>query len=240
MKLIFDKKSYLKNIDLVNHFGVIYNNGFPDENEREDFKVIINRVIGLRENIEPNTIILFCQIESEVAGGIIVDWYSRSKSLHLTYLIISEKYRGKGLAKELINNGVHFIVDHIKRENGIFIRNVFFESNNPKKTKNDNFNPDTRLKIFSNLGAKWIDIPYVQPALNSDSNSVDNLLLLSFPQFNENGNFIHITEVMSFLEDLYNGLGLVDLSQNLDLQKIKKQLEKSTDLKNNIELKNLP
>ena len=241
MKLIFDLNSYVKNKGLIDDFEQIYNAGFPDVNEREDLSVIIKRVTNKKKELEPYTIILISSIDSVVVGGLIADWYDKSKSIHLTYLIIDEKFRKQGLGKELIIKGIKLIKDSIRKEGGIEIKNVFFESNNPEQTKreNDSFDPYTRLKIFSSLGAKWIDIPYVQPALDIKKKSVDNLMLLSFSQFNNNINTIPVNDIMAFLEDLYAGLGVKDLIHNKDLQNIKSKLKRSKDDFGNIELKKI-
>lgn len=240
MKLIFDSQSLSENIKQIEVFKKIYLNGFPDQNECEKFEFIENRVKGIKKETEPHSIILLDELNLEVTGGMIVDWYEKSKSIHLIYLIIDEKYRNKGIAKRLIKEGINSIESKINDENGIQIKNVFFESNNPDKTINDNFNLIERLEIFSRLGAKWIDIPYVQPALDTTKNEVDNLFLLTFPQFNVSGNNIPKAEIEDFLKDLYLGLDVKDLATNKSFQKMKHKLDKSQDNQGNIRLKSMP
>lgn len=210
MKLIFDESSYKSETDQLRKFETIYESGFPDRNERELFQDIINRVIGNKKPFEPHSIIVIKkndEKEDEVCGGLIADWYEKSKSIHLTYLIIDNKFRGKGIANTLINDGVNMIKDWIRNYRQIEIRNVFFESNNPELTKNDNFDPYKRLEIFSKLGAKWINIPYIQPALDTAKKDVNNLLLLTFPQFNADKSRIPTPEITDFLTEFYAGLG---------------------------------
>jgi len=210
MKLIFDESSCKTESDLLRKFESIYENGFPDSNERELFQDIINRVVGDKKPDEPHSIIVLKNADEnngEVYGGLIADWYEKSKAIHLTYLIIDNQFRGKGIANILINDGVNLIKDWIKNYRHIEIRNVFFESNNPELTENDNFNPYKRLEIFSKLGAKWINIPYIQPALDSKKDDVNNLLLLTFPQFNADKSKIPVSEITAFLTEFYAGLG---------------------------------
>lgn len=240
MKLIYDSASYSTHRDQTDHFGDMYTKGFPDENEREDFNLIIQRVIGDKGPYEPHSIIALSSDEttSEVRGGLIADWYANSKCIHLTYLIIDDSSREKGIGKKLINEGIVQIKNLIQATAGIEIKNVFFESNNPEKTIHDNFNSVTRLEIFSRLGAKWIDIPYIQPALDAAKKEVDNLFLLSFTQFNVKGDRIAEVEITAFLKDLYQSLGASD--KNASFIGMQRQLEKQKNEAGDIVLKHIP
>lgn len=242
MNLIFDRESYLKHVNLIDSFKELYITGFPDINEREDFEVILKRVFGDKQPHEPHSIIVLDTADesnsTKAAGGIIADWYENSKSIHLIYLVIDEKYRGKGFAKKLINDGVVIIKNWIKNEKGIDIKNVFFESNNPEKTINDNFDPLTRLEIFSQMNAKWINLPYIQPALDAKKRDVDNLFLLSFTQFNAKGDKIPKDEIISFLKDLYISLGESEKSKSF--VRMQNALEQQKNNEGDIELQPIP
>ena len=241
MKLIVDSNSYSEQVLLVNSFKEIYINAFPDINEREDFEVIIRRIFYDKQPNEPHSILILTTTNGknpEVTGGLIADWYENSKAIHLIYLVTAEKYRGKGIAKKLINEGVTAIKQWIEKEKKIEIRNVFFESNNPEKTKNDNFDTIARLEIFSQIGAKWINIPYVQPALDTKKREVDNLYLLSFTQFNVKGDKIPKVEIIAFLKDLYLSLGQSD--KNKSFIRMQKVLEKQMNTDGDIELLHIP
>jgi GNAT superfamily N-acetyltransferase len=241
MKLIVDSNSYSENVLLINSFKELYINAFPDINEREDFEVILQRVLWNKQPNEPHSILILTTTNGkniEVTGGLIADWYENSKAIHLIYLVTAEKYRGKGIAKKLINEGVPAIKHWIENEKKIEIRNVFFESNNPEKTKNDNFDTIARLEIFSRFGAKWINIPYVQPALDKIKKEVDNLYLLSFTQFNAKGDKITENEIIAFLKDLYLSLGQTD--KNKSFIKMQKVLENQMNANGDIELQHIP
>ena len=206
------------------------------------FEVILKRVFGDKQPHEPHSIIVLDTADesnsTKAAGGIIADWYENSKSIHLIYLVIDEKYRGKGFAKKLINDGVVIIKNWIKNEKGIDIKNVFFESNNPEKTINDNFDPLTRLEIFSQMNAKWINLPYIQPALDAKKRDVDNLFLLSFTQFNAKGDKIPKDEIISFLKDLYISLGESEKSKSF--VRMQNALEQQKNNEGDIELQPIP
>lgn len=241
MKLIVDSKSYSEQVLLINSFKEIYISAFPDINEREDFDVILQRVFWNKQPNEPHSILILTATDGknpEVTGGLIADWYENSKAIHLIYLVIAEKFRGKGIAKKLVNEGVTAIKQWIEKEKKIEIKNVFFESNNPEKTKNDNFDTIARLEIFSQFGAKWINIPYIQPALDTKKREVDNLFLLSFTQFNVKGDKIPEIEIIAFLKDLYLSLGQTD--KNKSFVRMQKALEKLINTDGDIELQYIP
>lgn len=243
MQYLYDSNSLEENAASVNRFRLLYENGFPDPNEREEFGVILNRIKGEKQSYEPHSVMVLIGNEGEapeVAGGLIADWYAGSASLHLTYLIIDERERGKGIGRKLIEEGVPGLKKWIREKSGVEIKNVFFESNNPEKTTTDNFPPEKRLRIFSGLGAKWIDIPYVQPALDADKKNVENLLLLTFPQFNTNQNKIKTLEIENFLKDLYASLGINNWEHNPIFQKMQESLTQTQDSHEEIALKPVP
>ncbi len=244
MEYFYNQKNLNKHAGLVKRFQALYESGFPDENEREEFETILNRISHHPVPPEPQSILLITTDEggTEVTGGLIADWYENSHSIHLTYLIIAEAHRNKGLAKQFIDEGIQWIKDWILHNKGIEIRNVFFESNIPWKTKkgNDNFDAVERLKIFSKYGARWIDIAYTQPALDPEKEEVDNLFLLSFSQYNTRGNKIPADEITEFLKDLYHGLGVANLERNKAFIRMQEELETLKDNHGEVELSVIP
>lgn len=243
MKYCFDTVSAERNSDFLVSLKDIYETGFPDANEREDFGVILKRVTNPAEN-DPHTIILLETVpeKTEVAGGLIADWYANSKALHLIYLIVSENHREKGIAKKLVENGVPWIKEWIAKEKGIEIGSVFFESNIPWKTCSelDNFDTELRLRIFSKMGAKLIDIPYIQPALDSGKKEVDNLFLLSFQQFNKTDKGIPESDIAAFLTDLYKSLGIAQPDGHPSFKKMMEALQKTKSKEGLVQLNAVP
>lgn len=237
MNLIVDSASIKDNATYLKPFQEVYEAGFPDENEREIFSDILDRISGISPSYQPPSIIIIKTDNEIVSGGLIVDWYKDCQTVHLTYLIVNPNFRNQGIAKSLINEGIKEIIDWIEREKKIKIKNVFFESNNPSKTLNDNFDPTLRLKIFTKLGAKLIDFPYVQPPLDEKKDQVENLFLLSFTQFNAGGDKIPGKEIQCFLLDFYKGLGVDD--QHPAYIKMVKFLESMMDKNGDIKLSEL-
>ena len=201
--LIADSQAVEKYKTLLDSFKESYDKGFPDADEREDFKFILERICCKNE-IPRSTIVIYYALDVEkVLGGLVVDWYGKIGALHLTYLIVDPQARKRGIAKKLINIGIPMIINYLSEVENVNIRSNFFESNNPLKTTIDNFDPQTRLKIFSALGAKTIPIDYVQPSLGEDKSEVSNLLLLTFSQFNAHKTKMPIKDIVAFLREFY-------------------------------------
>ena len=97
-----------------------------------------------------------------------------------------------------------------------------------------------RLRIFSKLGAKWVDIPYTQPALDSEKAKVDNLLLLTFPIANSRTDSIDANVVICFLDNLYKSLSIENPYENSDFLQIVKCINETKSVNNRIILKPIP
>ncbi len=235
MKLIADKRSREQNAGIIASFETIYNEAFPDADEREVFSDILDRASGLGQPHEPHTVIVLTPSNAAggaVAGGLVADWYAKSGALHIIYLAVDPAVRKLGTGRKLIDEGLPEIIKYIKESHGCEIRNVFFESNNPLIASKDNFDKSLRLKIFARLGARVVNIPYVQPPLTEGKQEVDNLLLLTLPQFNAGGEKIPAAEIREFLLEFYEGLGFGE--RHPAFAKMSRALEEKEDADGNI------
>lgn len=200
--LITDDMTAASHKALLDTFENLYNNGFPDADEREDFSMILERTCSEKEVPRTAIVLYYALNTQQVLGGIVADWYSMG-FLHLTYIIVDPQARKRGIAKELMAKGIPTIIEHLSTVENVTIRSNFFESNNPQTTTIDNFDPKIRLKIFSDLGAKIIPIDYIQPSLGEGKEKVLNLLLLTFSQFNANEANMRVEDIIDFLTELY-------------------------------------
>ncbi len=237
---ILDQLSIIKHATLIDQFKDLYYSGFPDINEREELSIILDRIKGYRDVNDPNTILTLYKLENVVVAGQITDLYIESGCIHLTYLIVSPASRNKGIAKEILTDGLKEIILRIKINYNVDIKAVFFESNIPARTNVDSFDPSLRLKIFSNLGAKWIDIPFTQPPLDPKKSKVNNLYLLTFPVSDLNKNSIKVEVVIGFLDNFYKSLAIDIPYKNDDFLSMVKSLEGQKDIYNNIPLFPIP
>lgn len=212
---IYNQSSFSGREKMMDSFLSLYLKGFPDPNEREEMDIILDRVTSPVTHDGPNTFIILAAEASAtevVYGGIICDWYFNSRAIHLTYVVRDEAIRGSGVGRMLIFDGIGEMKQLIADTYGITLTNVFFESNNPGMTdaRADSIDPLLRLRIFAGMGARWIDIPYIQPPLDTEKESVGNLYLFTFPALNEDHDAVRAHDIKTFLSDLYLGLGIVD------------------------------
>ena len=190
-------------------FEKIYEAEFPDDDEREPLETILNRVKGMRSVTDPRTFILICdngQLD-KVIGGVVGDYYLKSRCIHLTYIFIDSGYRNIG-AWTAIKKSVGDTIDLLETLHQVEFDYIFFEANMPEKTVIDSFDPLSRLKIFSRLNAYLVDLPYFQPALCKKSREVSNLYLLCIPRNEKDPSCIDRNVVFDFLFELYKSLNI--------------------------------
>jgi hypothetical protein len=236
---ISDSQSCQQNASSMAEFLPIYEEAFPDEDEREEWKDIQERCFN--EFSEPRTFILMTREAEEISGGIIADYYPNSGVFHLIYIAIKKNKRGKGIARKLIKSLLPEAISQIQLSADFIAKAIIFESNIPWKTGIDSIDPKSRLQIFDKLGARLIPITYVQPALSSNRNKVENLFLLCFP-LTENSSFTEINAAVinDFLKEFYHGLGIKDPEKNTDFNRMIKELNAIKVKNDMIKLDSIP
>eukprot|EP00055_Hartaetosiga_balthica_P005465 m.16089 g.16089 ORF g.16089 m.16089 type:complete len:881 (-) comp4565_c0_seq2:315-2957(-) len=211
---------------------------FP-EDEREDPRDILSRIkSAYRDDQRSYTQVIMARLagsdwsRSEVAGGIIVEFYPRSEIVILTYVFVRRKFRGKSsegfhLGQALLDDILRSMIKHIEVHPKNLcksgqVRCVIFETETPSRTPvvegvvfssdaeeeggSGTVPPEHRLEFFRRVGAKRIPIQYTQPALNDETEAVGNLDLFLLPQGSEldttSTRRIAAASVMLFLIDI--------------------------------------
>ncbi len=208
---------------IIEKFFSLYLNNFPDPDEREDPQIILGRITNQTERLfsPATTLILAINETSDILGGSIVEYYSESQCILLTYIVVAPESRGQGIARKLINQGIPRLITQKKIE----VEAVFFESNIPGKTKVDSFDPWQRYQVFSRMGAKWLDISYTQPSLDRNKKRVYNLYLFIFPHLTGKINRIQKNTLLKFLDVFYRELGVEDPRSDTDFVKMQKKIK---------------
>ena len=107
--LIHDQDSYHKYQSSIAAFQSIYQEAFPDPDEREDWQDIQTRIC--RPDAFPKTFVVFDH-HTDPNGGLVADFYPHIGVIHLIYIAVSQKNRGQGIAKKLIKellpNAINF------------------------------------------------------------------------------------------------------------------------------------
>ena len=218
MEIIYTAESFHLHEEKIRKFKQLYYDAFPDDNEREDFDIISKRIQEKTFQEDSKTFLILDGI-----SGLIAEYYPSCRCLLYTYIVVNDSDRGKGIARKMMTNqGLNGILKIIKSETGHDILAIFFESNNPSMTHYDSFDSVERLLIFKRLGAKFIDIPYVQPSLGTGKSKVNNLLLFTLPI--DNHDIVETEIIISFLRSFYKELGIFNPDEDDDFLKMKRSL----------------
>lgn len=110
--------------------------------------------------------------------------------IHINYIFIVKEHRRRGLLKTFVAAipiiAAKLLSDCIGKVTKHRDCLIFLEQNDPLKMTNEEFDLDTRLtginqfdrlRIWAKLGAMFIDIAYVQPALSQKQNPTNFLVL---------------------------------------------------------------
>jgi ribosomal protein S18 acetylase RimI-like enzyme len=99
LHLIYNQTQYDTNQTCIESFQSIYQEAFPDPNEREDWNDIQTRIC--QPDAFPKTFVVFDK-DAQTNGGLVADFYPQIGVIHLIYIAVSKKSRGQGIAKKLI------------------------------------------------------------------------------------------------------------------------------------------
>jgi GNAT superfamily N-acetyltransferase len=236
LHLIYNQTQYDTNQTCIESFQSIYQEAFPDPNEREDWKDIQTRIC--QPDAFPKTFVLFDDY-TEPNGGLVADFYPQSGIIHLIYIAVSKKSRGQGIAKKLIKELLPKAIAEIQSLHQFKTKAILFESNIPWRTHTDAIDPLTRLQIFEHLGAKAIPIQYTQPALAAGKKEVDNLFLLSFPIDGSQHQSLETDLLLHFLKEFYFGLGIENPTQHPAFIRMQQELITTSHM-NQVQLTAIP
>ncbi len=205
-------------ISQLNQFrDQIYHPAFPDENEREPFDEKILPRLMERANV-PTAFIVLAYEDDMLVGGEIIDWYSSCAAMEIIYLAVDEKMRGKSIGRHILQEATKIVCQTIEGQ-GVLVKNIFFEAENPYLTADTCFNTESRLRFFAASGAAMIPIPYYQPPLSEKQDWARNLYLCVLPFMRkDNGDiswevgntYIAAQTVMDFLKEFYKGLNYLE------------------------------
>jgi len=143
---------------------------------------------------------LVLDANKRIVGGLMYEFYPRSLCGLLSYVVVIEEYRGKGIANFLIQEGKKFLNEDAKtltKNPNAEIRGIFLETHFPPLSHiphdpsifptphHDHESLDVwakRMVLFNRLGFSLLEIPYLQPPLGLDKDpSFDLILLASLP-----------------------------------------------------------
>jgi GNAT superfamily N-acetyltransferase len=148
---------------------------------------------------------------ASVVGGIVIEYFRRSRAALATYLAVAPRLRGRGLGRRLLACAVETVC----ADNGGPCPLVFAEVERPEAQSNaaDRRAARARLAIMAALGARRLEFTYIQPRLGVHQKPLEDLMLvLLAPSVGEQDS-VPTAEVQAFLEEFFGSLGQRDTAE---------------------------
>ncbi len=163
------------------------------------------------------------------AGGLLFEYYPRSRCGLLGYLAVAPEHRRRGLARQLVTAAVDTLED-VASARGRSLAAVFAECEDPTLFQQGRsaIDPRDRLAAMARLGGLWVDLPYVQPDLCGGGRA-HHLLLVAFqapvlPSLTRE-------VVRDFLREYYGALGVTDVDNDPDWGRMDEHLRSGLRLR---------
>jgi len=120
----------------------------------------------------------------------------------LNYVFVESAARGRGLARRILGAVAMLANRAVEQTDETLWPAIFIEQNDPLKMSDADYAADTahagidqidRLQIWSRLGARLVDFPYVQPALSAEQRSDAGLAYaaVDFPAAHMDAAYLH-------------------------------------------------
>ncbi|MGH3969981.1 MAG: GNAT family N-acetyltransferase [Mycobacterium sp.] len=153
---------------------------FPDRNEREPL-ANIEEYLHRKETgwYGKNNyhVVVMCDGDKPI-GGSISDYLVEPNAGFIEYIVMQPDCRGRGYGRRLLEHTERLLHEDAEKRGGR-LDWIVIEVDDPYNTHGpaNRFDPFTRVRVWDAWGYRLVDFPYVQPALSSDREPVDNLLL---------------------------------------------------------------
>ncbi|MCP4246871.1 MAG: GNAT family N-acetyltransferase [bacterium] len=217
---------------LLASFADLYAGAFPMDRERED--PAIWRDLLWNESPDPVSPVfhLFVAVSQsaethgrEVCGGLTAEFYRRSGCGLLAYLATAPAWRRRGVARRLMAHAM----DALHRDAagvGTYLRAVFGEVQDPRVVSKqaEAMCPTDRIRVLHRLGARWIDMPYIEPEVNPGHGKSSHLALIVFPPDGDAGGPIPRETIIAFVHDFYRAQGVGQPEDDPDVQRMTEHL----------------
>ena len=206
----------------------IYVPAFPNPDSRESLEKFMRAINGGIPKVGIVVNILGEHLndpQNYVLKGISIAYYYEPQNVGmLAYNAISPEHREAGLGKLMVESRIESL-KQLAQKNNKKLAGVFIDVNDPQKVsvEEDSMDPNKRIAIFSNWGAKIVPIDYVQPPLEADGYYCDVMKLMNYPI---DGKYADRKTVEAFLRGIYRECRS-DKKPDDDFffMKMKKQLE---------------
>lgn len=114
--------------------------------------------------------------EDRLVGGLIAEWYAPCRVALGSYVVVRPDLRGRGIGTTLLRSALEDLGRRL--EPLLFLGEV----EDPRQYHDQTYgDPVARLRLYSALGARILDAPYLQPSLTEGASRVRGLFLMAFP-----------------------------------------------------------
>lgn len=214
-------------------YSDVYEINFPDENERESIENMILQSQRF-DNLQNFYKIILGYINNKAVGGLIGNIFCDINAAVVEFIVIDSSFRKRGIASSLID----YFVNSAKNlcvKNNSSLKYIFLEVDNPRHFKDEKKAAAvSRIEFWNKMGAKKLDINYIQPPLAEDKDEVTCLNILSIALNNEK--FLEKEVVLGFLYRFFKyAFGIGDVKDN----KFYKDIEFQLNSLNNVKLESL-
>jgi GNAT superfamily N-acetyltransferase len=137
-------------------------------------------------NHDRQNILLVLEDSGRVVAGTLFHFLRHTNVGFSSYLAVDQEFRGQGLARRL--HQARFAV--LEEIAGAKVEGLFIDVVNPARLSSEELelehsvgsDPSTRLKAFSSLGFKRVNVRYEQPVGGENGGAVTNMDLLFCPR----------------------------------------------------------
>lgn len=159
------------------------------------------------------------------AAALWFEYHRVSRCGLLTYLVVDAEWRRRGFARLLVEAALQRLELSAKAD-GQTLRGVFTEVHDPRgQTLGDTMEPLARVRTLQRLGARALDVPYVQPELAPGQGRARGLILMAFVRHSGDGP-PNGAVVRDFLSAFYRLLGVADPEADDDCRRMLASLER--------------
>jgi GNAT superfamily N-acetyltransferase len=192
-------------------YNSIYRDAFPVTDEAEDPTIWLPLMSGKAPPPKPLVHVVLAvtgadapeKVEAaSLLGGIIFEYFRKSRAALITYLCVRQDMRGRGVARFLLGHAV----DCVRVPNGPVP--LFAETEDPPLQSDESHRKTAiaRLRILDKLGFREIPIHYRQPSLGPGKRPVDSLKFLLLAAADTAG--VKVSTLRAFMREFYDSLGV--------------------------------
>ena len=172
-----DAESRKDMADLALFYAGMYSESFAADDERESLDNIVKYLKESQAYREWAFHVLLAKDESGgIVGGAVFDYFRKSNSTAVEFLVVDSKFRGRGLGTRLFRQIVKIADEDARKAGNTSCELVLCEVESPETSS------DKTLMHLHFWGGNWmrrLDFSYVQPPLAIGKHPVEGLWLLA-------------------------------------------------------------